>query len=77
MILIVLVLRTKPSGLYRRELGFTWSRLHGRKYNIRIAKLVCSLVIETPSIPSQLDAGFYLHRRGRTSINSLASLCPL
>ena len=25
------------------------------------AKLVCSLAIETTSIPSQLDVGFYLH----------------
>ena len=42
MIMIVIVLlRTNFSGLYRhrRELGFTWSRLQGRKYNIRIAKL--------------------------------------
>ena len=45
MIMIVIViglLRTYPSVLYRhrRGLGFTWSRLQGRKYNIRIAKLV-------------------------------------
>ena len=43
MIVIVIgLLRTILSGLYRhrRELGFTWSRLQGRKYNIRIAKLV-------------------------------------
>ena len=45
MIMIVIVislLRTNLSGLYRhqRGLGFTWSRLQGRKYNIRIAKLV-------------------------------------
>ena len=44
MIMIVIVislLRTNLSGLYRhrRGLGFTWSRLQGRKYNIRIAKL--------------------------------------
>ena len=43
MIVIVIgLLRTNLSGLYRhrRGLGFTWSRLQGRKYNIRIAKLV-------------------------------------
>ena len=42
MIVIVIgLLRTNLSGLYRhrRELGFTWSRLQGRKHNIRIAKL--------------------------------------
>ena len=39
---MIVPLRTKPSGLYRhrRGLGFTWSRLQRRKYNIRIAKLV-------------------------------------
>ena len=45
MIMIVIViglLRTNLSGLYRhrRGLGFTRSRLQGRKYNLRIAKLV-------------------------------------
>ena len=32
----------KPSGLYRHQggLGFTWSRLQGKKSNIWIAKLV-------------------------------------
>ena len=44
MIMIVIVvglLRTNLSGLYRhrRGLGFTWSRLQGRKYNIQVAKL--------------------------------------
>ena len=42
MIVIVIgLLRTNLSGLYRhrRGLGFTWSRLQGRKYNIRIARL--------------------------------------
>ena len=44
MIMIVIViglLRTNLFGLYRhrRGLGFRWSRLQGRKYNIRIAKL--------------------------------------
>ena len=42
MIVIVIGLRrTNLSGLYRhrRGLGFTWSRLQGRKYNIRITKL--------------------------------------
>ena len=40
--MIVLVLRTKPSGLYRHRtvLGFTQSRLQRRKSNIRIAKVV-------------------------------------
>ena len=28
------------------------------------AKRIRSLVIETPAIPSQLDVGFYLHRKG-------------
>ena len=45
MIMIVIViglLRTNLSDLYRhrRGLGFTRSRLQGRKYNIRIPKLV-------------------------------------
>lgn len=43
MIVIVIgLLRTNLSGLYihQRGLGFTWSRLQGRKHNIRIAKLV-------------------------------------
>ena len=43
MIMILIIpLRTNLSGLYRhrRGLGFTWSRLQGRKYNIWIAKLV-------------------------------------
>ena len=42
MIMIVVVLRTTPSGLYRhrRGLGFTQSRLQRRKSNVRIAKLV-------------------------------------
>ena len=42
MIVIVIgLLRTNLSGLYRhrRGIGFTWSRLQGRKHNIRIAKL--------------------------------------
>ena len=42
MMIMIVSLKTKPSGLYRhqRGLGFTWSRLQRRKYNIRIAKLV-------------------------------------
>ena len=43
MIMIVIVpLRTNLSSLYRHRwgLGFTRSRLQGRKHNIRIAKLV-------------------------------------
>ena len=43
MIVIVIgLLKTILSGLYRhrRGLGFTWSRLQRRKYNIRITKLV-------------------------------------
>ena len=42
MIVIVIgLLSTNLSSLYRhwRGLGFTWSRLQGRKHNIRIAKL--------------------------------------
>ena len=40
--IMILSLRTKLSDLYRhrRGLGFTWSRLQRRKYNIWIAKLV-------------------------------------
>ena len=41
MIVIVIgLLRTNLSGLYRHRRGLTRSRLQGRKYNIRIAKLV-------------------------------------
>ena len=42
MMIMTLSLRTKLSGLYRhrRGLGFTWSRLQRRKYNIQIAKHV-------------------------------------
>ena len=42
MIVLIVPIRTKPSGLYRhwRGLGFTQSRLQRRKSNIRIAKLV-------------------------------------
>ena len=42
MMIMIMSLRTKPSGLYRhrRGLGFTWSRLQRMKYNIRITKLV-------------------------------------
>ena len=54
--------------------GTTRQRFRDRQQLESQKKLVCSLVIETPSIPSQLDVGFYLHRRGRTSIKSP---CPL
>ena len=42
MIIIIVLIWIKPSGLYRhqRGLGFTPSRLQRRKSNIRIAKLV-------------------------------------
>ena len=42
MMIMIVPLWTKPSGLYRhrRGLGFTQSRLQRRKSNIRIAKLV-------------------------------------
>ena len=42
MIVVIVPIRTKPSGLYRhrRGLGFTQSRLQRRKSNIWIAKLV-------------------------------------
>ena len=42
MMIMIVPIRTKPSGLYRhrRGLGFTQSRLQRRKYNIGIAKLV-------------------------------------
>ena len=41
MMIMIVPIRTKPSGLYRhrRGLGFTWSQLQGRKHNNRIAKL--------------------------------------
>jgi len=38
------------------------------------AKRIRSLVIETLAIPTQLDVGFYIHRRGRTSIKTVMSL---
>ena len=42
IVIVIGLLRTNLSGLYRhqRGLGFTRSQLQGRKYNIRIAKLV-------------------------------------
>ena len=42
MMIMIVPLRTKPSGLYRhwRGLGFTQSRLQRRKSNIRITKLI-------------------------------------
>ena len=42
MIVLIIPIQTKPSGLYRhrRGLGFTQSRLQRRRSNIRIAKLV-------------------------------------
>ena len=42
IVIVIVLLRTNLSSLYRhqRGLGFTRSRLQGRKYNIRIAKLV-------------------------------------
>ena len=65
MIMIVIViglLRTNLSGLYRhqRGLGFTRCQLQGRKYNIRIAKLVFHI----SSILIKREVGFYLHREG-------------
>ena len=41
------------------------------------AKRIRSLVIETPSIPSQLDVGFYLHRKGPNQYKLLASFVLL
>ena len=68
----------EPTGVTRVYKGTTRRRFKDNRQQLETKeKLVCSLVIETPSSPSQLDVGFYLHRRGRTSINSLASLCPL
>ena len=42
MVIVIGLLRTNLSGLYRhqRGLGFTRSWLQGRKYNIRIVKLI-------------------------------------
>ena len=68
----------EPTGVTRVYKGTTRWQFRRTDNNSRLRRsLFCSLVIETPSISSQLDAGFYLHRRGRTSINCLASLCPL
>ena len=61
MIMIVIViglLRTNLSGLYRhwRGLGFTWSRLQGRKHNIRIAKLVFHAKESHPDMGRSLES---------------------
>ena len=42
MMIMIVPIQTKPSGLYRhrRGLGFTQSRLQRNRSNIRIAKLV-------------------------------------
>ena len=42
IVIVIVLLRANLSGLYRhrRGLGFTWSRLQGRKHNIQIAKVV-------------------------------------
>ena len=65
MIMIVIVidlLRTNLSGLYRhrRGLGFTWSRLQGRKHNIRIAKLAFHAK-ESPTGHGPKSWVLYLH----------------
>ena len=68
----------EPTGVTRVYKGTTRQRFRENRQQLETyVKLVFSLVIETPSIPSELDIGFYLPWRGRTSINSLASLCPL
>ena len=55
--------------------GMTRQRFRDNRQQLESqAKRIRSLVIETPTIPSQLDVGFYLHRRGRTSIKPLLSL---
>ena len=61
-------------GVTRVYKGTTRRRLRYKKHNsIARHSLLSSLVSETPIIPSQLDVGLYLHRRGRTSIKSLVS----
>ena len=41
------------------------------------AKRIRSLVIKTLAIPTQLDVGFYLHRRGRTSVKTPRLPCSV
>ena len=67
----------KPMGVTRVYKGTTrrWFRDNRQQLDTQVSVLR-SLVIETQSIPSQLDIGFYLHRRGRTSINSRVP-CPV
>ena len=55
-------------GMTRQRFRDNTQQLEGQLKRIR------SLVIETLAIPTQIDVGFYLHRRGRTSIKNL---CPL
>ena len=65
----------KPTRVTRVYKGTTRRRFKKDRQQLETqAKRIRSLVIKTPSIPSQLDVGFYLHRRGRTSIKSP---CPL
>ena len=55
----------EPTGVTRVYKGTTRRRFKDNRQQLETqAKRIRSLVIETPSIPSQLDVGFYLHRKG-------------
>ena len=55
--------------------GTTRQRFRDNRQQLEsYAKRIRSLVIETLAIPTQLDVGFYLHQRGRTSIKILVPL---
>ena len=58
--------------------GMTRQRFRDNRQQLESqAKLIHSLVIETLAIPTQLDIGFYLHRRGRTSIKTPRVPCSV
>ena len=53
----------------------TRQRLRDKKQQLETqAKRILSLVIEIQSITSQLDVGFYLHRKGLNYYKTLVSL---
>ena len=55
----------EPTGVTRVYKGTTWRRFKDNRQQLETQeKRIRSLVIETPAIPSQLDVGFYLHRKG-------------
>ena len=54
--------RRAPTYVYK---GMTRRRFRNNTQKLESqAKRIRSLVIETPAHPSQLDVGFYLHRKG-------------